>query len=197
MTASDPKKTLRGYLRDAGDVMLWKLEGLGEYDIRRPMTPTGTSLLGMIKHLAGCEAGYFGDTFGRPFPEPMPWDDGPDADRNVDLWATAEQSRDDITGLYQRTRAHADATIDALDLDAVGQVPWWGEHGAVTLHQILVHMTAETQRHAGHADIVREMIDGRAGLLARVSNLPDGDQAYWERHVAQVEAAARAAGAST
>jgi Protein of unknown function (DUF664) len=192
MTA-DPKKTLHRYLRAGGDAMLWKLEGLGEYDIRRPMTPTGTSLLGMIKHLAGCEAGYFGETFGRPFPEPMPWDGEAGDDPNVDMFATASESREDITGLYQRARAHADATIDALGLDAPGQVPWWGERGAVTLHEILVHMLAETQRHAGHADIIREMIDGQVGLTPGNGNLPDGDQAFWESYAARVEDAARAA----
>ena len=128
--------------------------------------PTGTNLLGLVKHVASVEAGYFGETFGRPFAEPLPWLDE-DAEPNADMWATAEESREDIVDLYRRVWAHSDATIDALALDAIGHVPWWPpERNEVTLHRILVHMIAETNRHAGHADIVRELIDGAAGLRA-------------------------------
>jgi hypothetical protein len=67
-------------------------------------------------------------------------------------------------------------------------VPWWGDRGEVTLHQILVHMVAETNRHAGHADIVRESIDGSAGRRAGDPNM-DADY-DWPAHVARVEAAA-------
>ena len=148
----------------ARDALLWKLDGLSEYDIRRPLTPTGTNLLGLVKHLASVELGYFGDTFGRPFGEPLPWFDE-DAEANADMWAAADESREQIIGLYRRAWAHSDATIGALALDAIGHVPWWpGEHSEVTLHRILVHVVAETDRHAGHADIVRELIDGAAGL---------------------------------
>jgi hypothetical protein len=146
--------------------MLWKLDGLSEYDVRRPLVPTGTNLLGMVKHLAGCEAGYFGETFGRPFGESLPWF-AVDAPLNDDMWATASEPRAMIVGLYQRVWAHADATIDALGLEAIGHVPWWpDERSEVTLHRILVHMVAETNRHAGHADIVRELIDGAVGMRA-------------------------------
>ena len=73
MAEMDPKATLVRYLQQARDAMLWKLDGLGEYDIRRPLTPTGTNLLGLVKHLAGVESGYFGATFGRPFPGTLPF----------------------------------------------------------------------------------------------------------------------------
>ena len=80
------------------------------------------------------------------------------------MWATTAESRAYIVGLYQRAWAHADATITALALDATGHVPWWpDDRNEVTLHRILVHMIAETDRHAGHADIVRELIDGAVG----------------------------------
>ena len=162
MAETDPKATLARYLQQARDAVLWKLDGLGEYDIRRPMTPTGTNLLGLVKHLAGVESEYFGAVFGRPFPGTLPWDPAdPDAEPNVDLWATAGESRDYITGLYREAWAHADATISALPLDATGHVPWWPTPpNPVTLHLILVHVTAETHRHAGHADIIRESLDG-------------------------------------
>jgi uncharacterized damage-inducible protein DinB len=194
MAESDPKANLRGYLQRARDVLVWKLDGLSEYDVRRPMTSTGTNLLGLIKHLAGVEVGYFGDTFGRPFDEPMPWT-ADDAEPNADMWATADESREHIVGLYRRVWAQADTTIESLTLDAIGQVPWWpAEHREVTLHLILVHVIAETGRHAGHADIVRELIDGAAGLRDGNDNLAPGDQAWWESYRSRLEQAAQESG---
>jgi uncharacterized damage-inducible protein DinB len=194
MAESDPKADLRGYLQRARDVLVWKLDGLSEYDVRRPMTSTGTNLLGLIKHLAGVEVGYFGDTFGRPFDEPMPWT-ADDAEPNADMWATADESREHIVGLYRRVWAQADTTIESLTLDAIGQVPWWpAEHREVTLHLILVHVIAETGRHAGHADIVRELIDGAAGLRDGNDNLAPGDQAWWESYRSRLEQAAQESG---
>jgi len=176
------------------EALLWKLDGLSDYDIRRPLTPTGTNLLGLIKHVASMELGYFGDTFGRPSGEPLPWLQA-DAEPNADMWATAGESREQITGLYRRAQAHSDATIAALALDATGHVPWWpGEHGEVTLHRILAHMIAETSRHAGHADIVRELIDGAAGLRDGNDNMAPGDQAWWENYRSRLERVARQAG---
>jgi uncharacterized damage-inducible protein DinB len=193
MTTNDPKSVLKRYLQRGRDALLWKLEGLSEYDVRRPMTRTGTNLLGLVKHVAGVEAGYLGDTFGRPFPEPLPWFDET-AEPNADLWATAEESREEIIALYHRVWVNSDATVDALGLDAPGRVPWWGEREDVNLHQILVHTIAETDQHAGHADIIRELIDGAAGLRADNDNLPPGvDDDWWARYRARVEDAAAAA----
>jgi uncharacterized damage-inducible protein DinB len=193
MTGSDPKTDLQHYLQTGRDAILWKLDGLSEYQARRPLTPTGTNLLGLVKHLASVEVGYFGDTFGRPSDESLPWAD--DAEANADMWATDTESREEITGLYRRVWAHSDATIDALALDAIGQVPWWPpEHRDVTLHMILIHMIAETNRHAGHADIVRELIDGAAGLRKGNDNLASGDVTWWEEYRKRLEQAARAAG---
>ncbi len=188
----DAKTTLHRYLQVGRESLLWKLDGLSEYDRRRPMTPTGTNLLGIVKHVASVEAGYLGDCFGRPFPEPFPWF-ADDAAPNADMWATAEESSASIIELYHRVWEHSDATVEALPLDAPGTVPWWGEHGDVTLHQILVHIATETHRHAGHADIVRELVDGSVGLRASAPNLPDVDAAWWDAYVERVEAAARAA----
>jgi uncharacterized damage-inducible protein DinB len=191
MTESDPKADLHRYLQVAREALLWKLEGLSEYDVRRPMVPTGTNLLGLVKHVASVEAGYFGETFGRPFDEPLPWFDG-DAEPNADMWVTAEESREQIIGLYHRVWAHSDATIDALALDAIGHVPWWpADRNEVTLHRILVHMTTETHRHAGHADIVRELIDGAAGLRDGNDNMPPGDQGWWESYRSRLESVAQ------
>jgi uncharacterized damage-inducible protein DinB len=190
MTGSDPKADLHRYLQAAREALLWKLDGLSEYDVRRPVVPTGTNLLGLVKHVASVEAGYFGDTFGRPFPEPLPWA-GEDAERNADMWATAEESREQITGLYRRVWAHSDATIAALSLEDVGRVPWWpDERSTVPLHRVLVHMIAETHRHAGHADIVRELTDGQVGLTRSSDNLPPGDAAWWQGYRDRLEATA-------
>jgi uncharacterized damage-inducible protein DinB len=194
MTDTDPKTHLHQYLQHARDAVVWKLDGLSEYDIRRPMTPTGTNLLGLVKHLASIELGYFGDTFDRPSGVPLPWFE-PDAEPNADMWATADESREQIVELYRHARQHADATIEALPLDAIGHVPWWSEgRNQATLHHILVHMISETERHAGHADIVRELIDGAAGLLDGNDNMPPGDPAWWLSYRERLEATARQAG---
>jgi uncharacterized damage-inducible protein DinB len=194
MVTTDPKAHLKRYLQTARDAVLWKLEGIDEYEIRRPLTSTGTNLLGLVKHLASVEAGYFGATFGRPFPEPLPWYED-DAEPNADMWATADESRDQIVAFYQRVWGHSDETIDFMPLDAIGSVPWWPEERAeVTLHQILVHMIAETHRHAGHADIVRELIDGSVGLRKDNDNMPPADESWWASYRERLERVAMEAG---
>lgn len=193
MADSDSKADLLRYLRSGREALLWKLDGLSEYDVRRPLVPSGTNLLGLVKHVAGVEAGYLGEVFGRPFNEPLPWLED-DAEVNADMWATPDQSRESIVELYQRVWVHSDATVDALALDAVGRVPWWPDgRSEVTLHRILVHMIAETHRHAGHADLVRELIDGATGLGKENDNMPPGDQAWWMSYRKRVEDAAQAA----
>ena len=168
---NDPKQTLIEYLQTARDSMVWKLDGLSEYDVRRPMTPTGTNLLGLVKHLASVELGYFGDTFGRPHGLQLPWQvEG--ADMNADMYATEDESREDIVGYYTFAWKHAAGTFAEKELEDTGEVPWWQPgRRTVTLHRILVHMTTETNRHAGHADIVREMIDSGAGRYADDPNI--------------------------
>jgi uncharacterized damage-inducible protein DinB len=191
MSGWDPKADLHRYLQIVRDALLWKLDGLAEYDIRRPLVPTGTNLLGLVKHVASVEAGYFGATFDRPFDEPMPWIDE-DAEPNADMWATSDESREQIVGLYHRVWVHSDATIDTLELDSVGHVPWWpDDRREVRLQTILVHMIAETNRHAGHADIVRELIDGAAGLRADNDNLAPGEPAWWESYRSRLERVAQ------
>lgn len=193
MTQFDAKAELLDYLQGARETLLWKLDGLSEYDIRRPLTPIGTNLLGLVKHQAGGELIYFGDLFGRPHGEHLPWlQKG--ADQNADMWAAPDETREFITGLYRRAWQHSDATIAELPLDATVTVPWWGEDGTVPLGRIMVHMTAETQRHAGHADIVRELIDGSVGLLRESSNMSSDDPAWWRDYRDKLEQAARTAG---
>ncbi|MEV7401757.1 DinB family protein [Streptomyces sp. NPDC091267] len=188
MIETGHKKDLHLYLQDARDTFLWKLEGASEYDVRRPMTPTGTNLLGLVKHVTGAEAFYFGEVFGRPVEAPVLWIAG-DAEPNADLWATADEAREQIVAQYRRVWAHSDATIESLELDAVGRMPGEGRQ-ELSLHRVLVHMVAETQRHAGHADLVRELIDGTTGLRKGSDNMAPGDAAWWGSHRDQVERAA-------
>jgi hypothetical protein len=138
--------------------------------------------------VAGIELDYFGEVFDRQSNVGMPWLDER-AESNADMWATAEESREDIVALYQRAAVHADATIEALTLDSPGRVPWWPpERQQVSLHQIMVHVTVEIARHAGHADIVRELIDGAAG--DNDGNLPDQSAQEWATYRSHLEEAA-------
>ena len=193
MAESDHKADLNLYLQGARETLIWKLDGLSEYDIRRPLVPTGTNLLGLIKHAASWELVYLGDTFGRPSGEPLPWLQG-GAEPSADMWATADEPREEIVELYHRAWVHSDTTIDALALDAIGHVPHWpGHENEVTLNRILMHAISDTQRHAGHADIIRELIDGTVGLLEGNNNMPPGDQQWWDRHRARLESVAQEA----
>jgi Protein of unknown function (DUF664) len=185
------KERLHDDLRWIREALVWKLDGLCEYDIRRPMTATGTNLLGLVKHLAIWESRYFGEVFSRPFPEPLPrWDD--DTEDGADLWATEHETREDIVGLYRRVWEHADATINALPIDAPGRVPWWPRPD-VTLFSIMLHLLGDTTRHAGHADILREQLDGTVGTDAQSSAMAGHDRALRAARHAKIEQAARAA----
>ena len=117
MAQSDEKADLLHYLQVAREALVWKLDGLSEYDIRRPMVPTGTNLIGLVKHAASVELGYFGDSFGRPSDEPRPWLDD-DAEIDEDMWAKPDESRDDIVEFFKAAWAHADDTVNAKPLDA-------------------------------------------------------------------------------
>jgi hypothetical protein len=187
MTNLDVKAELHGYLRGARETLVWKLDGLSEYDIRRPLTPTGTNLLGLVKHSTATHLGYFGQVFGRTSDTSLGL--AGDAQPYAEFWATPDESRQDIVTSYRGAWDFSDATISELPLDAVGRVWWWGD-ATVTLLQVLVHVTSETQRHAGHADIVRELIDGSAGLLNGHDNLHIRDPAEQQRFRDRVEAAA-------
>jgi len=191
MADPDVKTDLRRYLQDARESLLWKVRGVSEYDVRRPLVVTGSNLLGIVKHVTRVEIGYFGDTFGHPYEGWVPrFSD--EADPNADMWAAADESREQIVEVYRDVWDHSDATIEDLPLDAPGRVPWWPEErNTVTLQHILVRVTAETNRHAGQADILRELIDGSAGWLEGNDNLPPGDAQWWERYRAKVETVAR------
>ncbi len=116
----------------------------------------------------------------------LDWHDDDDDELSGDMYATAAESRGQVTDFYHRVQAHSDATIGELPLDACGTVPWWPEERRhPTLHTLLVHTIQETARHAGHADIIRESIDGAAGLREGVSNMPsEAGATAWKQHYA-------------
>lgn len=186
------KANLCNYLKHEREAVLAKLDGLGEYDMRRPLTATGTNLLGLVKHLATWEARYLGEVFNRPFPELLPrWDD--EVELLADMWATEHETRGDIVGRYRRVWEHSDATVAALALNATGRVAWW-QDAEVPLFNILVHLLAETSRHAGHADILREELDGAVGTDAEGMAEREHDSAFWMQRRKEIEAAAKSAG---
>jgi uncharacterized damage-inducible protein DinB len=150
------KESLKVALDRHRDAILWKLEGVSDEDLRRPLVRSGTSLLGLVKHLAAVEYGWFCDTFGRPT-EPLPFDDDdPDADLRIE----GDETTADILAFYERARATADRSIDEIGIEETGTA-WFGE--PVTMRWVLIHMVEETARHAGHVDILRELIDGTVG----------------------------------
>ncbi len=152
----DEKESLHASLRRHRDAVSWKLEGLDDEQLRRVMTPSGTHLLGMVKHLAAVEYGWFCHTFGREAEE-LPFDDDdPDADLRVE----PDETTDDILAFYARAQVAADQVIDELDVEDIG-TSWAGEQ--VSMRWVLIHMIEETARHAGHVDILRELIDRAAG----------------------------------
>ena len=188
----DAKTTAWRYLQSLRETVIWKVDGLPEREQRMPRTPTGTNLLGILKHLAAVEGEYFGPCLGRQWSDaPAAWAEPP-SEPNADMWATAEESPAQIIDLYRRVTAWADDGIRELPGDHPAHVPWWTDPDT-DLHRLLVHMAVETARHAGQLDILRENLDGSAGLLPAVDNLPDVDAAWWEGHVARLRAVAEAA----
>ncbi|MCH8128328.1 MAG: DinB family protein [Acidobacteria bacterium] len=155
------KETLLAFLDNNRAVMVWKLDGLSEGDARRPMVRSGTNMLGLVKHLAWVERWWFEYNFaGREVD--FPWsDDDPDADFRVE----AEESIADIVTLYEVSVADSNGIIDSADLDDLAAVSRDGV--SRSLRWIVGHMVEETARHAGHADIVRELIDDNTGYMPK------------------------------
>jgi Protein of unknown function (DUF664) len=180
---------LHRYLQQGREAVLRGLDGLSEYDSRRPLTPSGSNILGLVKHLTGVECSSLGDSVGRPSPVHLPWvDDGSIWD-GADMWTTADQSREYIVALYRQAWKHSDESVEALSLEAPANVAWWPEERrSTTFGHLLVRVVAETAQHAGHIEIMREGIDGRAGP----EHDDIGGPEVWAAYVAQIqEAAAR------
>lgn len=179
---------LQRYLQQSRDGLVRALDGLSEHDVRRPMTPTGTNLLGIVKHLVGVELGYLVESVGREAPT-LPWNEDGSVWEGGDMWARADESREWILGLYRTAWALTDASIATLPLDAPASVAWWPEERrTTTFGHVLVRTVTDTAQHAGHADILRELIDGQAGL----DHDDLGDAEQWAEYVARIQAAADA-----
>jgi uncharacterized damage-inducible protein DinB len=182
------KDTLARYLRTEREGLLWKVQGLGEYDLRLPRTRTGTNLLGLVRHCLLIEHGYLVTCLGRSSSLVLPEVDF-DADPNGDFVAAPEQSSGQLIALYRDVAAEVQRSIDELELDSPAHVEWWGDRGDTTMGHLLLHVIADVARHAGHADILREGIDGAVGLREDATNIwePEGG---WEAHVGRLTALA-------
>ncbi|WP_151083801.1 DinB family protein [Nocardioides cynanchi] len=175
------------YLQEGRDSVVRALDGLGEYDVRRPVVPSGTNLLGLVKHLTGVELGYLGASLGRPAPVSLPWEEDGSVWESADMWATPDQSREELLGLYRVAWQHSDESLARFPLDAPASVPWWPEERrTTTFGALVVRVVAETAQHAGHCDLAREIVDGRRGRDA--DDL--GDETWWTAYVERIQAAA-------
>ena len=150
------KELLTAHLDYVRETVLRKIEGVGDEDLRRPMVPSGTNLLGMVKHLGWVEMGWFQRTFSnRGYP--VPWtDEDPDADMRVDHG----ESTQDVIGFYTQACEESRRIVVGASLDDHAKRP---DRSDYTLRWIMLHMIEETSRHNGHIDILREMIDGATG----------------------------------
>lgn len=185
MTARSLSFHLQRHLQRSRDGVVASLEGLSEYDMRRPLVPSGTNLLGLAKHLVGIELGYLGTCVGRPPPFTLPWEEDGSVWESADMWATPDQSPHYLLGLYRQAWRHSDESFATLTLDAPASVPWWPvEHRETTFGELAVRVVDETAHHAGHCDIVRELIDGRGG------DERAEDAAQRAAYVAKIQAAA-------
>jgi uncharacterized damage-inducible protein DinB len=147
------REMLTGQLDYHRATLLHKLDGLDAVQLRRQMTRSGLSLLGLVKHLTGTEQGWFLKIYAG-IDEPDLFD--PEADFRID----ADETPDGLVGLYMRTCQRAREVVAAGGLDDVVTTPWGAP---ANLRAILAHMIQETARHNGHADIIREAIDGTTG----------------------------------
>jgi uncharacterized damage-inducible protein DinB len=155
------KESLQASLQRHRDVVVWKLEDLDDDQLRRPMVASGTNLLGLVKHLAAVEYGWFCQTFDRPVEAKCAEIDRLlDEDPSIDLTITPAESTQEIVSFYARACAAADDSINEIDLGTLG-TSWDGNQ--VSMRWVLIHMIEETARHAGHMDIMRELIDGATG----------------------------------
>jgi hypothetical protein len=185
LTTGNEKALLHAHLQVQRAALLWKTEGVSEADLRRPMTGTGTSLLGLLKHLTGVEGAYFCDAFGKPRPA-LAWEADEDAlmGEFSDMYAKPDETAQQIITSYRAATAAADLAIDELDLDAIGQ-----HHLGigVSLRWMLLTVLVDTARHAGHADIARELLDGAAGSHREWPGVhPADDEDYRQTYLARV-----------
>lgn len=180
------KALLHARLTLSRDELVWKLEGVGDADVRRPMTDSATNLIGLVKHLTLLEGYYFCDAFGRPRPT-LAWESDEDAKLGFpsDFYAKPDELVGDLIADYHAACAAADLTIEELDLDTEG---WHPAGIRVSLRWMLINVIIDTARHTGHADIIREQLDGATGTHRPIQGLkqPPKDAELWRTYYARV-----------
>jgi uncharacterized damage-inducible protein DinB len=200
MPIPDLKALIHARLQQEQATLWQKVEDLPEWQQRMPWTPTGSNLLGIVKHVAFVEAGYFGSCWGRPVPG-IPdyatnWDDHPEMDDDDDLWAFPDESPEDVFRWSRAAAEHMDRLIEEQPLEARGFVPWWGPEGRgreASLGELMMHMLNELSRHLGHVDILRELTDGAVGYREGASNIPEHrTAAEWSARRAKLTGVAEA-----
>lgn len=156
------REMLETFLDFYRETILWKVSGMSEEDIRKVIVPSGWSPLGMVKHLVFVEQNWFQTRFAGEKGLAVPWtDDDPDADFRVEPNETTEQILQFYRDACERARAAAaGASLDDLAVEWPADRP---PEKRPNLRWIYVHMIEETARHAGHLDVVRELIDGATG----------------------------------
>lgn len=165
-TAGNELDTLVGFLDYQRATFAWKCRGLSDDQLRLALPPTSMTLGGMLKHLAGVEDGWFTCTVGG-LPEPEPWashdqDEDPDWDWNSATADSGAELRSLWTERVARSREIVDNAVASDGAAALDQCyPAW--LGDVSLRWVIVHMIEEYARHNGHADLIREAIDGETG----------------------------------
>ena len=185
------RATLTHYFTRSFDDLVSKVEGLDEYEARRPLTPSGTNLLGLVQHAGAVVLGYARLPWGRDLGRELMWQDSDD-EPDIDLRVLPEVTREEVLQLAADART-AMTELLAGPLDAPGEVPWWGPNGAVTVHRVAVHVVAELARHAGHADVLRELLDGTVGMRPGDPNVIGRAQAELDERRARIETDARRA----
>ena len=155
--AGDEKEVLGGFLDHYRQTVLDICEGLSDEALRRPMVPSGTSLLGMVKHLAYDERGWFQENIANE-PFDFPFDP---SDPEADLRVEEDETSEEIFKLYRDACDRSRRALEEASLDDMVQNP--DRRADYNVRWVVVHMIEETARHAGHADILRELIDGKTG----------------------------------
>jgi uncharacterized damage-inducible protein DinB len=155
---TDERRALAEWLDFHRATLLQKLDGLDDEQLRHEMVPSRVCLLGLVKHLTAVEHGWFVVNFARSG-EPHMFDspDDPDADFHI----AEGETTDAIVEGYMRACARSREIYEAApSLEAAFPHP---RRGAMGLRWLMLHMIEETARHNGHADIIRELIDGATG----------------------------------
>jgi len=148
------RDVLLHYLNKMRDAVVRTSEGLTDEQQRTPGVPSGTNLLGLIQHLTGVEEHWFQRVF---------LDEDRDTDDSVDV--PVDATRDEVVAAYRKMCARSDEIVRACpDLSTMAKIANPGEDQKDPLRVIVAHMIEETARHAGHADILREQIDGATDL---------------------------------